>query len=84
MLRKLADASGGVAYFPEADRDVVAAFAEIADNIRRGYSIGYAPTNTNHDGGFRRVQVRVRAPGRRNLSVRARDGYLASDHPGTR
>ena len=59
-------------------------FEEIAENIRRGYSIGYVPANSNHDGGFRRVHVRVRVPGRNNLTVRARDGYMASDHPGTR
>jgi VWFA-related protein len=84
VLRRLAETSGGVAYFPDTDKEVVSAFEEIAGNIRRGYSIGYVPTNVSHDGGFRRVQVRVRVPGRNNLSVRARDGYLASDHPGTR
>jgi Ca-activated chloride channel family protein len=84
VLRKLADASGGMAYFPSTDKEVVGAFEEIAGNVRRGYALGYVPSNTNHDGGFRRVQVRVRVAGRNNLSVRARDGYLASDHPGTR
>jgi Ca-activated chloride channel homolog len=84
LLRKLADTSGGIAYFPGNDDDVVSAFEEIAQNIRRGYALGYVPTNTAHDGGFRRVIVRVRAPGHTNLKVRARDGYLASDHAGTR
>jgi VWFA-related protein len=84
LLRKLADTSGGIAYFPRKDEDVVSAFEEIAQNIRRGYALGYVPTNTAHDGGFRRVTVRVRAPGHNNLRVRVRDGYLASDHPGTR
>ena len=77
VLRELAEITGGVAYFPRADKDVVASFDEIAANIRRGYSIGYAPTNTAHDGGFRRVKVTVRVPGRGNLSVRSRDGYSA-------
>jgi Ca-activated chloride channel homolog len=84
VLRKLADTSGGIAYFPETDREVVAAFEEIGANVRRGYALGYEPSTTNREGGFRRVQVRVRVPGRRNLTVRARDGYLASDHSGTR
>jgi Ca-activated chloride channel family protein len=84
LLRKLAETSGGVAYFPSSDEEVVRAFEQIAGNIRRGYALGYVPTNTTHDGGFRRVLVRVRAPGHTNLRVRARDGYLASDHPGTR
>ena len=84
LLRKLADTSGGIAYFPRNDTEAVSAFEEIAQNIRRGYALGYVPANTAHDGGFRRVTVRVRAPGHTNLRVRARDGYLASDHPGTR
>ena len=84
VLQKLTDTSGGTAYFPSTDRDAVRAFEEIADNIRRGYALGYVPTNSSHDGGFRRLLVRVRAPGHANLKVRARDGYLASDHSGTR
>ena len=80
VLRRLAEVSGGVAFFPKSDAEVVETFTEIAANIRRGYSIGYVPTNASHDGGFRRVQVRVRTPERSNLTVRARDGYLASAH----
>ena len=77
LLRKLAERSGGTTYTPDSEREVVEAFEAIAGNIRRGYSIGYAPTNTSPDGRFRRVKVTVRAPGFRNLSVSARDGYLA-------
>jgi VWFA-related protein len=84
VLKRLAEVSGGVAYFPENDRDAVTTFEEIAGNIRRGYAIGYVPAVHSDDGGFRRVQVRVRVPGRKNLTVRARDGYLASDLTSTR
>ena len=38
---------------------MIESFDEIAGNIRRGYSIGYVPTNTNQDGGYRRVKVTV-------------------------
>jgi Ca-activated chloride channel homolog len=84
LMKKLAEVSGGVAYFPESEQEVVAAFKEIAENIRRGYSIGYVPTNTTHDGRFRRVKVSVRAPGFGKLRVSARDGYLAARHTDTR
>ena len=80
VLRKLANVTGGVAYFPESDDKVVESFDEIANNIRRGYSLGYVPTNSAHDGGFRRVKVMVLMPGRNNLTVRARDGYRTADH----
>lgn len=80
LLRRLSEASGGATYAPDKEAAVVDAFAEIAVNIRRGYSLGYVPTNTAHDGRYRRVEVAVRAPGFKNLKVRARDGYLAPRH----
>lgn len=80
VLRKLSDASGGETYRPANEAQVVASFKEIAGNIRRGYSLGYVPTNTERDGRYRRVKVMVRAPGFKNLSVSARDGYLAPGH----
>ncbi len=83
LLKKLAKLSGGASYTPKSEAQVVDVFREIADNIRRGYSIGYEPTNTVHDGRFRRVTVRVRAPGYKNLMVSARDGYLAPRHTDT-
>lgn len=85
VLRRLAKLSGGVAYFPRTSRDVVAAFQEIAGNIRRGYSIGYAPSAAGHRHDQRhRVKVMVRVPGRSDLSVRVRNGYTEPDSPGTR
>jgi VWFA-related protein len=83
LLRKLAELSGGAAYRPDSEKEVVEAFTAIAENIRRGYSIGYTPTNTSPDGRFRRVKVTVRAPGFNNLTVSARDGYLAPRHLAT-
>lgn len=77
VLRKLAERTGGVAYSPRTERAVVDAFRELGANIRRGYSIGYVPTDSARDGRFRRVKVTVRAPGYGNLKVVARDGYLA-------
>ena len=84
VLKKLARVSGGVAYTPKSEREVVDAFREIAENIRRGYSIGYVPTNQTHDGRFRRVKVSVRGPGRKDLKVVARNGYLAPHHSDAR
>jgi Ca-activated chloride channel family protein len=83
VLRKIADITGGVAYFPSTDEKVIESFDEIANNIRRGYSIGYAPANST-DEGYRRVKVTVSAPGRGNLSVRTRDGYRSTDYARTR
>jgi len=80
VLRELAEVSGGVALFPDDDSAVVEAFDTVAANVRRGYLLGYSPTNAAHDGSFRRVEVRVAVPGKRNLKVRSRDGYRAVSH----
>jgi VWFA-related protein len=79
LLKRLAERTGGVTYEPRNEQDVVTAFGEIAANIRRGYSLGYVPTNSATDGRFRKVSVAVRARGLKNLRVSARDGYVASD-----
>ena len=80
VLRRLAKLSGGVAYFPKSSAEVVKDFEEIAGNIRRGYSIGYAPSWTEHvHNRTHRVKVLVRAPGRSDLSVRVRRVYMESD-----
>jgi VWFA-related protein len=85
VLRRLAKLSGGLAYFPKSEREVVANFTEVAGNIRRGYSIGYAPGSTSHEHNRpHRVKVTVRMPGRSDLSVRVRNGYAEYDSPGTR
>lgn len=78
LLRTLAQRTGGVAYAPRDEREIVNAFRQVATNVRRGYSIGYTPTNTANDGSYRHVKVLLDVPGRK-LSVRVRDGYFAPD-----
>ena len=78
VMRRLAEVSGGLAYFPESEKDVIESFGEIAGNIRRGYSIGYVP-KLAADGRYRRVKVMVRMPGRSKLSAHARHGYASPD-----
>ena len=80
LLRSLARVTGGMAYFPDTDQEVVESLDRIAGNIRRGYLIGYVPANSVHDGTYRRVKVLVRAPGKRDLRVQSRDGYRAHRH----
>jgi Ca-activated chloride channel homolog len=78
VLKRLAQRTGGVAYFPTSEDQIVRVFTEVAENIRRGYSIGYVPSERGQDGEYRRVKVTVRVPGR-TLTVQARDGYTAGD-----
>jgi VWFA-related protein len=60
--------------------DFAKAMDEIADDSTTYYLVGYRPTNTNFDGKFRKISVKVDRPG---VTVRARRGYLAVPPPTT-
>lgn len=51
------------------------AFAQIANELRSQYSIGYVPTNRAKDGTFRKVEIRCKDKG--NYKIQARSGYYA-------
>jgi VWFA-related protein len=77
-LQDLADATGGLAFFPEAVEDTEAICTEIAHDIRNQYTLAYYPTHFERDGTFRSVQVVVTNPnGGGKLTVRTRTGYFA-------
>jgi len=81
VLRRLAHATGGEAFFPSQAAEVVAICERIARDIRHQYTIGYVPTNPARDGAYRAIRVHARPSGRRGLSVRTRTGYVAGGEP---
>src|SRR5579864_9361959 len=81
-LEQIAQASGGLAYFPENVEDVHSICEQVAHDIRNQYTLAYYPTNTRRDGTFRSVQVEVIPPrGRGKLVARTRNGYYAPGSP---
>ena len=77
-LTEIANASGGVAYFPENIEDVHAICQQVAHDIRHQYTLGYYPSNAARDGSFRSVHVDVIPPrGKGKLIARTRNGYYA-------
>jgi VWFA-related protein len=72
-LRVLADETGGFAVVNQ--NDFGTAFQRIVDDNSSYYVLGYYATNTRRDGRFRKIEVRV--PGRRDVTIRARKGYIA-------
>jgi VWFA-related protein len=77
-LRRLADMTGGFAYFPEKVPDIAAALARISVDIRHRYTIGYVSSNTRRDGAFRKIKVvALERTTRKPLDVRVRLGYVA-------
>lgn len=77
VLKALAAATGGQAFFPKGTGDVTRVLERVATDIRSGYTLAYTPTNGARDGTYRQILVRVRAPGRGALNVRTRPGYQA-------
>jgi len=81
-LQQLAQATGGLAFFPEEVDDTEAICTQIAHDIRNQYTLAYYPTNEAQDGTFRTVQVDVIPPhGMGKLTVRTRNGYYARRAP---
>jgi Ca-activated chloride channel homolog len=74
-LKALAEASGGLDYYPKDLAEVERVTPQIAHEIRNQYLLAYTPTNPALDGTFRKIDVKVK--GYDNPSVRARSGYYA-------
>jgi Ca-activated chloride channel family protein len=78
VLKELAEATGGRAYFPVDLSQVTPICEYVAREIRSQYTIGYYPTNMAQDGTFRTVDVKVIPPkGIGKLDVLTRAGYYA-------
>ena len=76
-LRRLADATGGLAFEPSRVSAVGAALGTIAADIRSRYTLAYAPPAASADGRLKHVTVSVQTPDRSKLKVRTRTGYIA-------
>lgn len=74
-LKDLADASGGLDYYPKDLAEVERITPQVAHEIRNQYILGYNPTNAALDGSFR--QIRVVVTGFGHPTVRTRSGYYA-------
>jgi VWFA-related protein len=75
VLKKLCSDTGGRVIRVDKPHEAAAGFQEIAEELRTQYFLGYSPSNTKHDGAFRKIQVRVR--GHQDYKVQARRGYYA-------
>ena len=75
VLERIAEATGGRAFFPFQIRDVANAFAEIQNELRSQYAVSYKPSDFKADGHYRTIEIV--ANDRKNLRVRARRGYFA-------
>jgi Ca-activated chloride channel homolog len=77
LLIRLAEDSGGRAYFPRDASEVGQIMLRIAKDLRSQYVLSYAPTNEKKDGTFRSIKVVVAPKDNHRLIVRTRQGYTA-------
>jgi len=78
ILEKLAEVSGGEAYFPRSLDEVQSTCEQIAHDIRNQYTLAYYPSNARKDGTFRNVRVDAFSNGNHaKLAVRTKPGYYA-------
>jgi len=73
-LERLADATGGRAFFPFKMKDIKNSFAAIEDELRSQYVVSYHPANFDADGRYRSIEISAL---KKDLQVRARKGYYA-------
>ncbi|MBC7929670.1 MAG: VWA domain-containing protein [Rubrivivax sp.] len=78
-LRRLAEETGGRAFFPKNARDLAEAFAQIERELRSQYLISYSPKALSKDGAFHKLQVEITNPALRKEKLRLlyRQGYYA-------
>lgn len=76
LMAKLAEETGGRAFFPLNIGDVAHAFDTIQEELRSQYALSYRPADFTLDGHYRRIQIST--PRDKAVSVRARKGYIAS------
>jgi Ca-activated chloride channel homolog len=80
IMKKMADVTGGKAFFPMSLAQVKEICDHVAHLIRDQYTLGYYPTNVARDGSFRRLKVVALAPDTDEpLIVKTRSGYYAPE-----
>jgi VWFA-related protein len=75
ILERLAEASGGYAFFPSSVRALNEVMERLRAGMRSQYSLGYKSLNPAKDGSWREIEIICNRPG---IKLRYRKGYNAS------
>jgi len=75
ILERIAEATGGRAFFPFQLGDVANAFTEIQAELRSQYALSYRPAELHSDGRYHTIEIL--AQNHKGLRVRSRRGYYA-------
>jgi Ca-activated chloride channel family protein len=74
VLRQLSQETGGRVFYPNSVTELPAIYDQIAQELASQYSIGYISKNTQRNGAWRRLTIRVARAG---MLARTRQGYYA-------
>ena len=78
LLAQLSEQTGGRVFAASSAADLPAIASRIGIELRNQYVLAYSPANKKHDGKYRKVEVKVKAPpGLTDLQARWRLGYYA-------
>ena len=78
-LGKIAEKTGGRAFFPRSETELRTVFDQIQRDLREQYLVAYSPSNKARDGSYRVIRVEIVDPELRkqNLKLNYRPGYFA-------
>ena len=74
ILQKIAEATGGRAFFPPSIDEISSGFSSISEELRSQYALTYTPADFRADGAFRTIYLFAND---RRYQVRARKGYFS-------
>jgi len=74
VAHKITEETGGRMIVANSEKHLAEAFDQISEELRSQYTLGYYPTNTAHDGKFRKIKIDM---ANHDLKVLARKGYYA-------
>jgi Ca-activated chloride channel homolog len=74
VLQRLAEATGGRAFFPYKMKDIKNSFSAIEDELRSQYIVSYHPADFEANGRYRPIEITAL---KKDLQVRSRKGYYA-------
>ena len=74
IMKQFAEETGGRAFFPFKVEELEDAFRQINQELRSQYNIGYLSTNTQRDGSYRKIEIKVPEKG---VKLNYRKGYYA-------
>jgi Ca-activated chloride channel homolog len=81
LLSEITEMTGGRVFAVENVNELSDIATKIGVELRNQYILGYRPSNKTHDGRWRKIKIKLRAPkGLPPLNVYSKTGYYASSH----